>query len=330
VAHPGSGGNVVEDETLSGNAMALLGSIPYSYGGLKSDIDATVFGGTHSPPAELRVVSSHENNKVAIIELPLWGDTEFGAIQLGSPLKYLLNLKDIVPSSILQRNMKTEKEDAEKLAPLPITVSNCCKCLDFESNTLCATLNWDRKNILLEWRMKGTMNIVAREPKVVPSSETCPMLDRIDSDVSVATTVSLDSSQSQMSFEPHDEEIKQFSDLSLMPLPISLPSLHLPVFSMIDEYFSFIDWWPDENFGGPLKLLALTSKGTLLIYEMPPPWSALEPISPDPFMLNVGGHSCSEYGSVSDRESFDDAANFDGKNNENDDDNVEIKIKMIK
>jgi hypothetical protein len=310
VAHPGSGGSVVEDESLSGNAMALLGSVPYTYGGFKSEIDATIFGGTHSPPAELRIVASYVDDKVAIIELPLWGDTDFGAIQLGSPLRYLLNLKNIVPPNILYLNSKEEERDSHILSQLPITTSNGCKCLEFESNTLCASLSEDKKNILLEWRMKGTMNLSAHEDDLDCSLEL-HMLQRKESDSSIATTVSLDSENSHGSFKPYDEGIKQFSDLSIMPLPISLPSLHLPAFSNKNECFSSLHWWPDENFGGPPRLLALTATGTLVIYEMPPPWSALEPISPDPLLFNAMGNSCSEHGSLSDRASFEDRNDAD-------------------
>eukprot|EP00557_Chaetoceros_sp_GSL56_P000287 CAMPEP_0176502390 /NCGR_PEP_ID=MMETSP0200_2-20121128/14724_1 /TAXON_ID=947934 /ORGANISM="Chaetoceros sp., Strain GSL56" /LENGTH=3205 /DNA_ID=CAMNT_0017901451 /DNA_START=45 /DNA_END=9663 /DNA_ORIENTATION=+ len=318
VAHPGSGGNVVEDESLSGNAMALLGSVPYIYGGFKSDIDATIFGGTHSPPAELRIVSSYVDNRVAIIELPLWGDTDFGAIQLGSPLRYLLNLKDIVPPNLLYSKPNREKGDVQMLSPMPIAASKWCKCLEFESNTLCASLSEDKKNILLEWRMKGTMNIAALEDDLDTSIESSPMLERKDSDTSIATTISLDSQHSHGSFEPHEESTKKFSDLSIMPLPISLPSLHLPEFSKEDEYFSSLYWWPDENFGGPPRLLASTTTGTLIIYEMPPPWSALEPISPDPLLLNAVGNSCSEHGSISGRASHEDRIDedFKGENKE--------------
>jgi RAVE protein 1 C terminal./SH2 domain. len=318
VAHPGSGGSVVEDESLSGNAMALLGSVPYSYGGFKSDIDATIFGGTHSPPAELRIVASYIENKVAIIELPLWGDTDFGAIQLGSPLRYLLNLKDIVPPNILCSKSNQEERDSQVLTSLPTATSKYCKCLEFESNILCASVSEDKKNISLEWRVKGTMNIAALEDDLDNSSES-PTLERIDSDISIATTVSLDSEYSHGSFTRHDERTKKFSDLSLIPLPISLPPLHLPAFSKKDEHFSSLHWWPDENFGGPPRLLALTSTGTLVIYEMPPPWSALEPISPDPLLLNSIGNSCSEHGSLSDRESFEDKndEDYEGDNKQN-------------
>eukprot|EP00979_Chaetoceros_neogracilis_P016177 scaffold7259_cov267-Chaetoceros_neogracile.AAC.13 len=301
IAHPGSGGNVVEDESLSGNALALLGSVPQGHGVSSSGTDATVFG-THSPPAELRIVASHIGDKVGIIEFPLWGDTDFGAMQLGSPLKYLLSLKENLPDDICILNDK----DKKVFAPLPVTVSTRCECLNFESSSLCARVTENKKHISLEWRKKGTMNAVSYENENSPSVPSST-LHREDSDISIGTTVSQDSEDSHASFDQsHDSIMKQFSDLSISPLPLSLPALHLPVTADAKEYISLLKWWPDENFGGPPRLFALTSEGTLILYEMPPPWSALEPIAPDPYAINIMGSSThSEQGSSLDRDSFD-------------------------
>ena len=302
VSHPGSGGNVVEDESMSGNAMALLGSVPYGHGGSAGDADAAAFGGTHSPPAELRIIASHVDDKVVIMEFPLWGDTDFGAMQLGSPLRYLMNLKEYVPEDVKVSKMIEGSEGRNDFAPLPVTVSTRCACLDFESNSLCAAVTEDRKNITLEWRKKGTMNIHRRESE-----------DSSDSDVSIATTISIDSAENQSLNEKSlYGEIEQFSDWSINPLPLSLPSLHLPTSTDSDECISLLKWWPDENFGGPPRLFTFTTAGTLILYEMPPPWSALEPITPDPFTLNAMGNSFqsrSEHGSLSDRGSYDDDDN---------------------
>ncbi|GFH49862.1 hypothetical protein CTEN210_06338 [Chaetoceros tenuissimus] len=297
IAHPGSGGNVVEDESLSGNALALLGSVPHGHGVSATDVDSgAVFGGTHSPPAELRIICSHAQSNVGIIELPLWGDLELGALQLGSPLRYLLNLKENVPKDVsIIKDDGCREQDI--LAPLPVTVSTRCVCLEFESNRLLASVSDNRRNICLEWRKKGSMNIASCD-----SEENTVAMTRQDSDLSIATTVSLNSMDSHTSFKnPHDSDIKQFMDLSISPIPMNLPQLHLPAFANRDELISVVKWWPDENFGGPPRLFALTTKGTLILYEMPPPWSAIEPIVPDPLALNsVGSAFQSESG---DRES---------------------------
>ncbi len=334
VAHPNAQSGVVEDDTLSGNAMSLIGAMPQgmtnvSGVGLGSGTNMGTFGGTggmsmasfggsHAPPSELRLVSSHPHgNKVIVLEFPLWGDTDFGAMELGSPLRYLLSLNEEVPKDAMvsyRRNkdkpythsdpsyinrmnlsettFQEEQRHSENptRAPLPVTTSTRCACLDYESNNLCAVVSDDRRNVKLIWRKKGTMNII-QNPST-PYGNHAPRR-RTFSNGSVASTVSLDSTESHSSYRSENlgNVIDQFSDISLVPVPLSLPSLHLPVTAKENECFSLLKWWPDENFGGPPRLFALTNLGTLILYEMPPPWSALEPIMPmdDPFAVDAMG-----------------------------------------
>jgi hypothetical protein len=247
-----------------------------------------------------------------IMEFPLWGDTDFGAMQLGSPLRYLMNLKECVPDDVrvsTSRMIEAGNVQKKAFAPLPVTVSTRCACLDFESNSLCAVVTEGGKHITLEWRKKGTMNIVSRNDQDFLGTSS-KSRERANSDLSVATTISMDSTERCASVEnSHDGEIAQFSDWSIIPLPLSLPSLHLPATTHADEFISLLKWWPDENFGGPPKLFAVTSAGTLILYEMPPPWSALEPFTPDPFTLNAIGDSfhSGDHGSFSDLVSCDDS-----------------------
>jgi hypothetical protein len=82
---------------------------------------------------------------------------------------------------------------------------------------------------------------------------------------------------------------------------------------------SSLHWWPDENFGGPPRLLTLTQGGTIIVFEMPPPWSALEPPMPsyDPFDDAASRGSSVESGYHMNDESFDGAVadlSFDGEN----------------
>ena len=347
VANPNSQTGAVEDESLSGNAMALIGAMPQGMakanlnlgigvGGSDTNISAfggtggmsmASFGGSHSPPSELRLISSHpDGDTVVVMDFPLWGDSEFGAMELGSPLRHVLSLKEEVPDDVivhyrqdtteLPLTMETSTENLSCVrlpshAPLPVTISTRCACLDFESNNLCAVVSKNRRHIGLTWRKKGTMNIVKENPAPLGDFET---LKRTFSGGSIASTISLDSNESHSSFvsEAVGAVIDQFSDFSLIPLPLSLPKLHLPSTTLENEHFSLLKWWPDENFGGPPRLFALTNLGTLILYEMPPPWSALEPIMPmdDPFSTDKIG---SEYGTnassvVSERSSVDEEA----------------------
>ena len=77
-------------------------------------------------------------------------------------------------------------------------------------------------------------------------------------------------------------------DISVIPSPISLPSLQLP--SAYGDRIILTRWWLDENFGGLPRLLALTTAGTFVIYDISPPCSVLEPLMPsyDPFATNIG------------------------------------------
>ena len=80
----------------------------------------------------------------------------------------------------------------------------------------------------------------------------------------------------------------KFVDLSVVSAPILLPSLWIP--SASEERIILTWWWPDENFGGLPRLLALTTAGTFVIYDISPPCSVLEPLMPsyDPFATNIG------------------------------------------
>lgn len=215
------------DGTLSGSAMSFLG---LSAGNIAANgfFGDNNQGGKHSPPSELRVIASHPHSgKVVLMEFPLWGDQDFGAMELGSPLRYLLSL-----------NNETDSKH-----------SVCC--LDYESSKLFAQIDAESKAVDITWRKQGT-HLLFHESKV--------------------TNDELDLA----------EQHQMYRDLSVMPLPLSLPPLRLPpnVGRKEDEKIIAIQWWPDENYGGPPQLLCVCSSGTVLVYEMPPPWSALEPVMP--------------------------------------------------
>lgn len=215
------------DGTLSGSAMSFLG---LSAGNIAANgfFGDNNQGGKHSPPSELRVIASHPHSgKVVLMEFPLWGDQDFGAMELGSPLRYLLSL--------------TNEFDSK----------HSVFCLDYESSKLFAQIDSKSKAVDITWRKQGTHLLL-------PESNG----KNNESDLT--------------------EQHQTYRDLSVVPLPLSLPSLRLPpsVGRKDDEKIAAIQWWPDENYGGPPQLLCVCSSGTVLVYEMPPPWSALEPVMP--------------------------------------------------
>jgi hypothetical protein len=205
--------------------------------------DGFDLGGTHIPPSEIRITSSSSRvDCLAQIEMPLWGDKDFGAMEFGAPMRYVMSMPE-------RRVSKLKSE-------LP------CASLEYESGSrLCARATLDNRSIELLWRRHGAIN-----------------LERQSSAINLPEV---------------------FRDLSLTPLPICLPSLSVPGLhhkivtsdnlqpppTYGKHAIASLHWWPDENFGGPPRLVALTQGGTLIVYEMPPPWSALEPPMPsyDPF-----------------------------------------------
>jgi len=298
--------SVDDDDSLNGDAMSLLGAVPrdnvmaaVGSSTRLNTMHTTSLGGTHSPPSELRLIARHPEGKVIIMEFPLWGDADFGAMELGSPLRYLIDLKEEVPSDVrVLRSLKGRYHDNNSVSkhlsstPLPITISTRYAYLNFESDGLCAVVSDDRKRISLTWRKPGTMNIMKSSDSVPGGEENMDTkLSRSPSDISIASTISIDSDQSQSSFQylDGDNEPEQFIDWSAMPLPLSLPPLHLPSSTSHSDKISLIKWWPADNYGGLPKLFALTTLGTLVLYEIPPPWAATEPLMPfdDPFALNA-------------------------------------------
>ena len=291
-----------KDGTLSGSAMAFLGlsSVAPSSAGFFGEHN---HGGTHGPPSELRLVASHPSSgKIVLMEFPLWGDNDFGAMELGSPLRYLLSLSEIDGLETKQDATEISGGDSstatldqnDHKVPPPVSLS-------FETDILCSQIEEGRKSIAVSWRRQGSIS-------VLPSSR---QLERSGSLLSVCSSYSVESSDSyHFQAEADSDEVEIFKDLGIVSVPLSLPSLSLPqsAASSSEEVFVALQWFSDEIFGGPPQLLAITSSGTIVLYELPPTWSALEPPMPshDPFLpsARVSESSVSDDDSDSDNESI--------------------------
>jgi hypothetical protein len=72
--------------------------------------------------------------------------------------------------------------------------------------------------------------------------------------------------------EPSTPEL--LNDISIVPVPLALPPLTLSngTASTNQDTIVAIKWWPDDSFGGPHLLLAITRSATLVVFEIPPPW----------------------------------------------------------
>jgi hypothetical protein len=260
---------VSETSALNDNMGSTRG-IGNSYGG-KND-NSFPFSGTHSPPAELRLIASHKNNSAVIMEFPLWGDSDFGAMELGSPLRYEL---------CLEENMFHDSyADHTANCPLPATPSVTAAAIEFKSNTICASLSADQKQVELTMYKKGTMNLVGKMHDIA-------MRPRSHSEESIATTVSIDSSLSHQSYDESGDRAERFVDWSLLPLPISLRPI-VTDFLSENEQISIIKWWPDRNVGGVPRLLLVTTERNIFVVHIPEPWESSEPIVPmdNSFILN--------------------------------------------
>ena len=102
--------------------------------------------------------------------------------------------------------------------------------------------------------------------------------------VSISSSESLDSSSNLSTYVPHPDSVDMevFTDVSVIPAPLSLPTLTLPHNEYVasSELIIAAKWLIDIAYSGLPRLLVITSDGSLLVYELSPPWSALEPSMP--------------------------------------------------
>ena len=233
------------DKGLGKSAMKFLGlsSVPPPAKG-QGTFGEYYAGGTHSPPTELRLVTSHpENGHFVLMDFPLWGEDDFGAMELGSPIRNVLALNAVCAL----RNKRREKKSV-------------VASMDYESSRLCADVKGEGRSISLYWRKEGCMS----------------------------TYSSMWRDESAVFFRQHKDSMNPVTpdlihDVSLIHVPLALPPLKMPVGASVEEKDAVvaIKWWPDDSFGGPPLLVAITKSQTIIVYEIPPPLFALEPTMPN-------------------------------------------------
>ncbi len=230
---------------VGGSAMKFLGlsSVPPP-GKSQGTLGEYYAGGTHSPPTELRLVTSHpENGHIVLMDFPLWGEDDFGAMELGSPIRNVLALNALC-------SLRDEKRNDTSIVT----------SMNYESSRLCAEVKAKGKSIALLWRKEGCMSTYStewRNEKEVFLRQTKDTLDPASPDL--------------------------LYDMSLIHVPLALPSLKLPRGPAAgnEDTIVALKWWPDDSFGGPPLLVAVTRSRTILVYEIPPPLFALEPSMPN-------------------------------------------------
>lgn len=242
-------------ETLAGSAMAFLGlsSGPAAgvtgggyFGGGGS------LGGTQSPPSELRIVSSHTvSGQVVVLEFPVLGDNALTSLELGNPIRSVLSVSHM-NNCVVASSLGKGTPGIKRTRKARVHSSMC-----YDSSRLIAEVQDDARSVSIIWRKPGTMSFL-------PYNWLAD-----DADPPRAAALLKNSAST-------------LRDESLIPLPLVLPSVCIPgdIFTK-DESICVILWWPDSKFSGSPLLVAVLTNGTVVVFEIPPPWSSLEPPLPN-------------------------------------------------
>ena len=141
-----------------------------------------------------------------------------------------------------------------ELDPVDTSVGDILQAsMDYESSRLSARVTTGAKGISLTWKQQGTLSLLPVNwlPEDADPSKSASLL----------------------------EESRWFKDDSLVPVPLALPTIRLPSELLVDSSILSLAWWPEDHFGSPPLLVALTSGNKIVVFELPPPWSSHEPVS---------------------------------------------------
>ena len=267
-------------------------------------------GGSHAPPSELRVVASHAAwgcNKLTVLDFPLWGESELGInVEFGTPIRHFLSLTpDTGICSETRRHLQTLKHQTCLTANV---LKHKNAVMRMPSATLLARVHSDGNSILLEYRQEATLSLLPLCHGTYDSRFVAkPSINAIRGAVASIgsnTSICSDISGAYMEWDesdctPNNRHFQRYVDASVTPMPLLLPSL-FPYESgakhkaSTDTSCSFhaLHWWPMAVYTSPYPggesgdmnesyfLIAITRKGTIVVYEVPPPYSATEPAMP--------------------------------------------------
>lgn len=238
-------------ETLAGSAMTFLGLSSGPAVGVTGGayFGASSLGGTQSPPSEIRIASSHAvSGQIVVLEFPVMGDKALTSLELGSPIRSVLSLSHMNNCVIAPSRDRLSAVDKEG-QKTRLQASMC-----YGSSRLVAEVMDDGRSVSIIWRKPGTMSFLPHNW----------LADDVDP---LRAADLLENSASEL------------RDESLMPVPLVLPPVHIPGDKsgvQKDESIRVILWWPDSKFGGSPLLVAVMATGTIVVFEIPPPWSSLE------------------------------------------------------
>jgi hypothetical protein len=229
------------NDTLRGSAMAFLGLSGGPGVSTAGNMGDGLLGRTQSPPCEVRILATHPSpSKLLILEYPLLGDQDWTSLELGNPRKAVLALSNLD----IMRGSKGDAAFRERTRHV--------SAIDFESSRLIANFHDDSSSISIVWRKPGPLALLPSN--WLPQDVEPQRMKKVFS------------------------ERKWFKDESVMPAPLALPGVRIPS-DLSGDSISSILWWPDASFGGPPLLVAILASGTVVVFELPPPWSSQEPVA---------------------------------------------------
>ena len=269
--HTESSEQLVSNETLRGSAMAYLGLSSGPAAGVLAGQGAGGMGqfgdvasaAASGPPSELRICASHVDGTLIVLEFPMLLDPEWNALELGNPRKTVIAKFHETTSSAAVSAIEIDRTPARQSSLSSPQPSPCppMAATDYDASRLVAKVDPSSSSILITWHKFGTLSILPA--RWLPEDALSP-----------ANTKEL------------LKERRKFKDESLVPAPLSLPSIRLSQLRKVAANESIVSllWWLDENFGGPPLLVAITNQGTIIVFELPPPW-----VSQDPVTLRMDG-----------------------------------------
>lgn len=226
-----------EEKDVRGSAMAFLGlsSGPSSSGG--GQFGDSLLGGTQHPPCELRIAASYPiASSLVILEFPIFSDSAYTSLELGSPTRSVLSLK----------HLDDLAAGARVAPPLQANARRIERSIEYDGSVLVAEVDGEGQSLSLTWRRPGTSMIL---PSEIQSLELA--------------------NEDEIAFGL--ENATSWRDDSVLPVPLSLCPLFLPPTSHNKETVTSVLWWSEPCYGSPLMLVLTSTSGTIFVFEIPPP-----------------------------------------------------------
>jgi hypothetical protein len=269
-------------------------------------------------------------NRVTVLDFPLWGEADLGVnVEFGTPIRHFLSLlHDTTDTSTI--TAARSKRETQMLAKIN-DVSNRQAVWRMPAATLLARVHESAlhgSSIRLEYRQEASQSLIplchgTYDSTFLPGNGAGGAAVSTGSGTSICSDLSgayiewddYDASDAHGG-EKRTRSLQRYIDSSAVPLPLLLPSL-FPYDAghgrgrnrsshphpRGKDAIRAIHWWPKSAYRSPYPggestsaeesyiLMALTEQGSLVVYEVPPPYSATEPAMPTSYDPNHPPHS---------------------------------------